>query len=239
MQLIVLMLIVFCPLCIPAGLIIHKKIPVFPLFVFAIAAAVTVFLCSILEAGFFLPYYPEAQTAPGRSLLPCWIAAVTEESVKLLVFSAIAGYYGSIPIMQRTAKHQQVRLQLPESSGITLYSMCLVYALFFGLSFGGFETLSYTIRDSSILPYRMVSATALHGGIASFYCTFWYKTHRASDHQAAKRLSFVLLPILLHGLYNTFSVLGGIFTIFAYSIATFTCLYTYTTLKGTSKNFRF
>lgn len=247
MQIIFLILAVFCPLCILAAFIVYYNHVRYSLVLLTVIAAGAVFLCGIVETGcaalldtvlhktLYATVHQSAQTAVHpltdsaavSALLHRWAAAIIEESIKLCVWCGIAGFC----VKPRT-KEQQTHSLLPESAGTVPYRYCVMYALFFGCAFGSFETFSYTIRYAGSLPYRLLSATVLHGTLTSFYCTFRYRPSGYWGARIALWLYCIGLPIFLHGLYNMFSEAGGICMVFAYTIVLFSCLNTYTVFKN-------
>ncbi|MGP1438084.1 MAG: PrsW family glutamic-type intramembrane protease [Treponema sp.] len=80
----------------------------------------------------------------------------------------------------------------------------LILVMFFASCFAGFENIAYIVLNIKLLPIRLITATIFHILIAPYYL-------KAISKEKSICLSFLMRPILLHGTYNIFMMIGGVF----------------------------
>ena len=98
----------------------------------------------------------------------------------------------------------------------------LMLAMFFASCFAGFENIAYMVFNINTLTIRLISATLFHIFVAPYYL-------RAFSNTKDINLSFIIIPVLLHGMYNMFIILGGAFFLFSFIIIFFLFVHTYQT----------
>ena len=108
----------------------------------------------------------------------------------ILVFFEPANIEKTKPIIQSYSK--ETRQQL------------LILAMFFASCFAGFENISYMVFNIKLLPIRLITASLFHILVAPYYL-------KAISRQNSIRLIFIIIPILLHGIYNMLAMIGGAF----------------------------
>lgn len=87
----------------------------------------------------------------------------------------------------------------------------LMLALFFGFVFSGFENISYSLRYPFGYGSRLLT-TILHGMLGSFYAEVLHA------HSKSRAVVFLCVAVFLHGFYNFFIFMGGIFFLPAFAI---------------------
>ena len=160
---------------------------------FAAAAAVVLSVTAQQLLRFLMHTRLSEQPAPVFLLFQSFIsAALIEEGVKAALFRLLMR--STAHIRQRPAKQ------------------LILIAVFFALVFSGFENISYAIRYPQFRYLRLITASVLHGSLGIFYTQGLHTKNR-------RQLTVsVISAALLHGLYNVFVSIGGIFTVFSVAV---------------------
>lgn len=210
MYIMYLLITAFLPAFVPACIAVKQKISFSALAAAFFAAAVSVVPVLVLQSivhsfldGIILNR-PEAV----RILFNGFItAALTEESVKAAAFSLTAAVFLKIRNARKVKNdlctkrtEESGRMEQPDA-----HHAGIVIALFFGFVFGGFENIFYGLRYPTLQLLRLCSASLVHGALGVFYV----RMIRAETKR--KSAAVFIAAVCLHGLYNFFILLGGLF----------------------------
>ncbi len=172
----------------------RKKLPLLLLaaaFFTALLAVVSTLLLQWLYAQWIPPSGTITQTVIRSSFID---SALIEETVKMI----------AVMVLTSTVSGAVFRRGRGGEPAVGVCQLCIL-AVFFGLLFGGFETLSYSLRYPRVLPLRIITAVLLHGSLAVLFVPVMRKKSR--------RITNFFRAVLLHGLYNMFFLFGGFFIV--------------------------
>ena len=141
-----------------------------------------------------------------------------EEIVKFFLFYTIL-----VLIIPSNYKNQE---QNAQSRSNKIERQLLTLAMFFASCFAGFENISYIIFNIDILTIRLITASLFHILIVPYYLKTFSKTKRI-------KVSSLTIPIILHGTYNMFIMIGGLFSFFSFVILFFLLTRTYQIIRKT------
>jgi|GEM_PF-484480 len=205
MNFVYLIITAFLPALLSAGIAVKRKTPVSLLIAAFFAAAASI--PPVLALQYFLHVLSDTalntQSAGAQLVFHSFITAgLIEESVKAAAFGlAVAGLL-NIQNKQTTEKtagvHDTIERQAHPKH-------LMLIALFFGLVFSGFENIHYGLRYPQFTVLRLCTASVLHGTLGGFYARL---IRTPAKKQAA---AFLAQAVLLHGLYDFFTSLGGRF----------------------------
>lgn len=207
---------------------LKRQIPVKFLVAACFAAAFAILAAVGLQhvLHFFFDILP--QSGAVKLLFTSFItAAFIEEGSKAAVFALIvfAAFIRNSPVDEKgmpRAQQYGAKNQYPQRCLILL-------ALLFGFVFAGFENIFYNLRYPQFRLLRLCTASVLHGTLGSFYV-------RMLQAKTAKRAAlFLSAAVLLHGLYNLFTAIGGVFLIPAAATAGASCLFTAQSLRAATE----
>ncbi len=195
MRLILLLAACFAPALMWAVYAARKKIRWF-LLVGYFAAALAAVIAAVFLQWLYMEYIPLPDSVTAAVISKSFIiSALIEEAVKMSV----------IVFLLRVLIHSRKPDTANQAVQDDTVWLSLI-AIFFGLSFGGFETVSYSLRYPDVLPLRIITAVFLHGSLVAFFVPVAEGNGRLSIFP-------FLRAVVLHGLYNMFFLLGGWFVI--------------------------
>lgn len=147
-----------------------------------------------------------------------FLAPVLEDSPELLIVFAIYGVL--VPVVEETLKYLVLRLTTWRHVAFNFRYDGLVYAVVVSLGFAAIENLGYVWENGvAIGLFRAVTAVALHC-ITGVFMGYYYglaKQKEGEGRSLGKRLLerkdlilALLVPILLHGLYDFVASCEGV-----------------------------
>ena len=209
MSIALICIVAFLPALIWGIVSIKNKVSFYSLVLLFFIALITIPICTWLQ--WFIA--AQCSTIKNHIILTLLqhflITSFTEESIKYLAFYLFIHFY----LREKYNAQKEQRIYYHS-------------AIFFGLCFGSFETLSYSIRYTNILFFRIFTAVILHGSIAAFYVPI-------TLHKDGILIALFAIPVFLHGLYNLFSDMQGLFIYCSFALIYFSIRYAYQQLKKT------
>ncbi|MGP1529597.1 MAG: PrsW family glutamic-type intramembrane protease [Treponema sp.] len=207
MSIVLICVTAFLPAFIWGIVSIKNKIPFYLLGLVFFMALITIPICTWIQ-GFIAAQCSTVKNHIVLTLMQHFlITSFTEESIKYLVLCIFIYLY-----LQKKYKNQKEQ------------SIYYYIAIFFGLCFGCFETLSYSIRYTNTLFFRIFTTVILHGSLAAFYIPVILR-------KDGILIVFFAIPVFLHGLYNLFSAMQGFFIYCSFALIYFNISYAYRQLK--------
>ncbi len=134
-----------------------------------------------------------------------------------IVFSLFSAFVIS-GLIEETVKTAALFTLPAKNAGFPYFFLMSVIA---GFSFGCFETVVYIISGEGSILLRSVTAVLLHAACAGLDGIYvWGKKCSRGSFCPEKRLSVrpalpFVLSVLVHGLYNFFAAMTGVFWIFS------------------------
>lgn len=196
--------------------LIKKNVSVCFVLLATLFSFLAIFISSIFQLviSFFLSHFLTQQDVLSILFASFIYSGAIEEIIKfiffyyLLVFFKPSNIEVISPIMLSSNKKMKMQL--------------IILAIFFASCFASFENIAYIVLDIKLLPIRLITASLFHISIAPYYLKAISKTKNIY-------FSFLSIPILLHGIYNMFVMIGGIFSIFSFILIFFLLVKTYQT----------
>lgn len=196
---------------------IRKKMPFYTIAAVFFSAAGSVSVIIVLQylVHSFLDSALAMQPSMVRRFFNSFIvAALVEECGKAFCFCLTAAVLSK---KRRIGCRKEDTPTVGSTVTSDFYSHIML-ALFFGLAFGGFENISYSLRYPAGQEIRLL-AVILHGMLGSFYAAVLHARTKSSA------VFFLCAAIILHGFYNFFIFLGGIFFLPAFAVLGMVFLY--------------
>ena len=210
-------------------IVLKRQIPVKFLVAACFAAAFAILAAVGLQhvLHFFFDILP--QSGAVKLLFTSFItAAFIEEGSKAAVFA----FTVFLPFIRGASADGRPLMQNIRYGTVKRYVPCrrlILLALLFGFVFAGFENIFYNLRYPQFRLLRLCTASVLHGTLGSFYVRMLQA--KTAKHAAV----FLSAAVLLHGLYNLFTAIGGVFLIPAAATAGASCLFTAQSLRAATE----
>lgn len=211
MSIVLICIIAFLPALIWGIVSIKNKVSFYSLVFLFFIALITIPICTLLQKFITVPCSAVKNHIVLTLLQHFLITSFTEESIKYLAFHLFIHFF--LREKYNIKKEQRIYYHA---------------AIFLGLCFGSFETLSYGIRYTDILFFRIFTAVILHGSLAAFYVSIILR--KGSIPIA---LLLFAIPVLLHGFYDLFAAMQGFFIYCSFALIYFSIRYAYQQLRKT------
>jgi len=207
MSIVLICIIAFLPALIWGIVSIKNKISFSLLVLLFFIALITIPICTLLQRFITVQCSAVKNPIVLTLLQHFFITSFTEESIKYLAFHLFIHFY----LREKYSAQKEQRIY---------YHV----AIFLGLCFGSFETLSYGIRYTDILFFRIFTAVILHGSLAAFYVPIALRKDGIP-------VALFAVPVLLHGFYDLFAAMQGFFIYCSFALIYFSIRYAYQQLR--------